>query len=163
LRSTGISLTVELADGVGQATVQFCHPRLMKIDEYINFLDSWFLEIEKMGIDVAGLPLDHLGYSASSNEEYDKIKLEFLTSGKLFREAMVSGRRVGIFEIFKPLKYKDYLISAVELIEPKTGESRKSGYEHAEFTIDFPFEDLVKNILISHGISTMSIAQIFPD
>ncbi|KKU57894.1 MAG: hypothetical protein UX80_C0008G0007 [Candidatus Amesbacteria bacterium GW2011_GWA2_47_11b] len=82
----------------------------MKIDEYINFLDSWFLEIEKMGIDVAGLPLDHLGYSASSNE----------------------------------LKYKDYLISAVELIEPKTGESRKSGYEHAEFTIDFPFEDLVK-------------------
>ncbi len=24
---TGISLTVELADGVGQATVQFCHPR----------------------------------------------------------------------------------------------------------------------------------------
>ncbi|KKU70066.1 MAG: hypothetical protein UX92_C0005G0037 [Candidatus Amesbacteria bacterium GW2011_GWA1_47_20] len=91
----------------------------MKIDEYRNFLDSWFLEIEKMGM--------------------------------------------GIFEIFKPLKYKDYLISAVELIEPKTGESRKSGYEHAEFTIDFPFEDLVKNILISHGISTMSIAQIFPD
>ncbi len=116
----------------------------MKIDEYSIFLDSWFLEIEKLGIDVNNLPLDHLGYSASLAEEYDQIKLEFLTAGKLFREAMVSGRRVGIFELFKPLKYKDYLITAVELIEPKTGEISKSGFEHAEFTIDFPFEDLVK-------------------
>ena len=116
----------------------------MKIDGYRDFLDSWFSEIEKAGIDVTGFPLDHLGYSADSSEEYDKIKSEFLNIGKLFREAMVSNRRVGIFELFKPLEYKNYLISAVELIEPKTGESRKSGYEHAEFTIDFPFEDLVK-------------------
>ena len=116
----------------------------MRIDDYSNFLDSWFFEIKKLGIDVIDFPLDHLGYSVSSGEEYDKIKSEFLAMGKLFREAMVSGRRVSIFELFKPLKYEDYLISAVELIEPKTGESRKSGYEHAEFTIDFPFEDLVK-------------------
>lgn len=116
----------------------------MKIDEYLVFLDSWFLEIKKMGIDVTDLPLDHLGYSAGSSEEYDKIKLDFLIAGKLFREAMVSDRRVGIFELFKPLKYKEHFISAVELIEPKAGESRRSGYEHAEFTIDFPFEDLVK-------------------
>ena len=116
----------------------------MKIDEYSVFLDLWFLEIEKLGIDVTNLPLDHLGFSASSAEEYDKIKVEFLAAGKLFREAMVSDRRVGVFELFKPLKYEDYLISAVELIEPKAGESRKSGFEHAEFTIDFPFEDLVK-------------------
>ncbi|MEK7154494.1 MAG: VOC family protein, partial [Patescibacteria group bacterium] len=118
--------------------------RLMKIDEYSAFLDSWLLEIEKIGINVTDFPLDHLGYSAGSSEEYDKIKLEFLIAGKLFREAMVSGRRVGIFELFKPLKYKDYLISAVELIEPKAGELRRSGYEHAEFTINSPFEDLVK-------------------
>ncbi|MEK7101370.1 MAG: VOC family protein [Patescibacteria group bacterium] len=116
----------------------------MKIDEYSGFLDSWFLAIEKLGIDVVNLPLDHLGYSAGSSEEYDKIKLEFLTAGRLFREAMISDRRVCIFELFKPLKYKDYLISAVELIEPKAGELPRSGFEHAEFTIDFPFEDLVK-------------------
>ena len=116
----------------------------MRIDDYSNFLDSWFFEIKKLGIDVIDFPLDHLGYSASSGGEYDKIKLEFLTMGKIFREAIVSNRRVGIFELFKPLKYKDYLISAVELIEPKTRELPRSGFEHAEFTINFPFGDLVK-------------------
>lgn len=116
----------------------------MKIDGYQGFLDSWFLEIERMGINVSGFPLDHLGYSASSAEEYDQVKLEFLKAGKLSREAIVSDRRIGIFEPFKPLKYKNHLITAVELIEPKTGESRRSRYEHAEFTIDLPFEDMIK-------------------
>lgn len=45
----------------------------MTIDNYSVFLDSWFSEIEKVGIGVSGLNLDHLGY------------------------------RVGIFELYKPL------------------------------------------------------------
>lgn len=116
----------------------------MRIDGYSDFLDSWFSEIKKLGLDVVNFPLDHLGYGASSSKEYDQIKLEFLTVGQLFREAMVAGRRVGIFKLHKPLKYKSYFISAIELIEPKAGELPRSGFEHAEFTVDFPFEDLVK-------------------
>lgn len=116
----------------------------MRIDSYSSFLDSWFSEIKKLGLEVANFSLDHLGYSTSSSAEYDQIKLEFLTVGQLFREAIVANRRVGIFKLHQPLKYKNHLIPAIELVEPKAGESSKSGFEHAEFTIDFPFGDLVK-------------------
>lgn len=115
----------------------------MKLDEYKNFLDSWFSEIEKLGIDVSEFTLDHLAYGVSTNSEFDLAKEEFLKFGKLFREVIVSGRRVAVFKLIKPLKYKDFFITAIELIEPKKGEKTKSGFEHAEFTINIPFEDFV--------------------
>ncbi len=51
---------------------------------------------------------------------------------------------MGIVELNNPLNYKNHLISAIEIIEPKSGEKSVSGFEHAEFTINFPFEELVK-------------------
>ena len=73
-----------------------------------------------------------------------KYKIELLKLGKLVREVIIGGRRVSVFRLTKPLKYKDYSISALELVEPKSGEKPLSGFEHAEFTISGPFEDIVK-------------------
>lgn len=115
----------------------------MILDTYSVFLDSWFSEIEKLGIDVTGFTLDHLAYCVSSSSEFDVTKTEFLKISKLVREVIVSERRVAVFRLTEPLKYKDYFITAIELIEPKKGEITKSGFEHAEFTIDIPFKELV--------------------
>ena len=111
----------------------------MRLDNYSKFLDEWFEEIEKLRISVAGLPLDHLGYSASSGSEYDELKRELLEIAKLVREVIISDRRVGVFELNKPLKYKNYLIPGVELVEPVAGEEARTGFEHAEFTLDSSF------------------------
>ncbi len=57
----------------------------MIMDNYSDFLDKWFSEIEKLGIDISDFNLDHLGYSVDSEKEYDETKSEFLSFGKLFR------------------------------------------------------------------------------
>ncbi|KKQ51913.1 MAG: Dihydroxybiphenyl dioxygenase domain-containing protein [Candidatus Woesebacteria bacterium GW2011_GWB1_39_10b] len=117
----------------------------MKSDDYSSFLDSWFSNIEKSGIDISGFPLDHLGYSVGSSEEYEETKKEFFKKkDKLASEIIFSGRRVAVIQLLKPLEYRDYHISAIELLEPKKGEKTFTGFEHAEFIISEPFEDVVK-------------------
>jgi predicted metalloenzyme YecM len=117
----------------------------MELSDYKDFLDSLFSEIEKSGINVSNLPLDHIGISVSSSGEYEKTKEQFLKLGKLYGEHTVSDRRVSVFQITKPFKYRDYVVSAVEVVEPKAGEKTLTKYEHVEFTIKESFEEFVNN------------------
>ena len=112
----------------------------MVLDNYVQFLDSLIKKIEENGIDISNYELDHFGYQASSDEDYDQLKPEFQKIGELLSEEIVGGRRVGIFKFFTPLPYKNYSISAVELVAPKVGQVCPSALEHAEFIIDEDFE-----------------------
>jgi len=115
----------------------------MRFDQYQDFLRQWFAAIDKLGIDTAGLRLDHMGFSTASADEYEHYKQELRQVGRLVREIEISNRRVGVFELFEPLRYKDHEISAVELMEPVAGEKIKAGWEHAELTIPYPFEQFM--------------------
>lgn len=108
----------------------------MILNNLSSFLDKLLEEINKVGIDVSNYELDHIAYQASSNEDYDGLRPEFLKMGELLREDLVSGRRVGILKLNEPLDYKNYEISALELIAPKKGQKIKSSLQHAEFVID---------------------------
>jgi predicted metalloenzyme YecM len=116
----------------------------MILDNYKDFLDKMLQDIEVKGIDVSKYDLDHFGYQCSSNEDYDKLKPEFEKIGKLIDEAIVGGRRVGIFKLDIPLEYKDWKIQAVEVVAPKVGQECPSALEHAEFVIDTDFDSFVK-------------------
>ncbi len=115
----------------------------MILSEYKNFLDEWLGHIKKLGIDVSDMTLDHLGYAAESGSDYNDKKEELLEVANLAREVIVSGRRVGVFELKQPLMYKDYSISAVELLEPIVNEAQRPGFEHAEFTTKKSFANLI--------------------
>jgi len=116
----------------------------MILDKFNSFLDTCFEKIEEFGIDISKYELDHIAYQASSDSDYDKLMPEFLKVGKLVKEAIVGGRRVGIFELKDPLKYKSYLIPCIELIAPTKGQKCPSAPEHFEFVIDEKFEDFMK-------------------
>lgn len=116
----------------------------MILDNYKEFLDKLVGDIEARGIDVSNFRLDHFGYQASSNEDYDKLKPEFEKIGKMVSENIVGGRRVGIFEFNNPLEYKGHFIPAVELVAPKEGQICPSALEHAEFVIDTDFDTFIK-------------------
>jgi len=111
--------------------------------KYTNFLDRIFKKIQQYGIDVSNFELDHIAYTTSSKEEYDKLKNEFAKLGKLKSENLVGGRRVGIYKLFKKLTYKNFLISGLELIEPENSKKVASGLEHAEFIINTGFEEFM--------------------
>lgn len=108
------------------------------------YLDPYFVEIDKCGLDLKNYPLDHIGFSATSKEQYEERKEEFLSIGELVREHIVSGRRVAVFRLNNKLVYRNYEVFALELVEPKSDEINPvDGFEHAEFTIDVPFETFV--------------------
>ena len=112
--------------------------------DYKTFLDSWFSHIDAVGIDYSSFKLDHLGYSASSKEDYELVKNEFLRFSTLQKEPLVSGRRVGVFKLNTPWLYKDHSINALELVEPRIGESSITDFEHAKFTVNLPLESLAE-------------------
>ncbi|OGJ22498.1 MAG: hypothetical protein A2804_03000 [Candidatus Pacebacteria bacterium RIFCSPHIGHO2_01_FULL_46_10] len=116
----------------------------MILANYQVFLDHFFNKLEELGIDVANLELDHIAYQTQSDDDYDQIKPEFKKIGKEMSEAIVGGRRVGIFQLNSPLQYKGRSIPAVELIAPKTGQVCVSALEHGEFVIKEDFESFVK-------------------
>ena len=114
------------------------------MDNYTPFLDSFFTQIEKTGIDISHLKLDHIAYQASSAEDYDTLKSKFLELGDEASEEIIGDRRVAVFKLRTPLLYKDYSISALELIEPREGQQFESAYQHAEFVLNQSFEQYIE-------------------
>ena len=112
----------------------------MILKNFTSFLDKFFEKLNKLEIDISKYELDHIAYQASSDADYDKLMPKFLEISQLVNEAIVGGRRVGIFKLHSPLKYKNYAIPAVELIAPKEGQKCPSAPEHAEFVIDEKFD-----------------------
>jgi len=107
-----------------------------KID---SFIASVLKNLQDIHLDVSDLEMDHIGYQASSDADYEIQKKEFDTLGKRVSEEIVGGRRVGIYELFHPLHVQQYTISAIELIAPKASQVCPSALEHVEFVLKESF------------------------
>ncbi len=116
----------------------------MILESFTTFLDEFFEKLNKLGIDISKYKLDHIGYQTSSDTDYDKLKTELFPIAQLVYEAILGGRRVGIFKLNLPFKYKNYFIPAIELIAPKEGQEYPSAPEHAEFVIDEEFDTFME-------------------
>ena len=53
---------------------------MIKLDQ-TTFLNSFFQKLNEVGIDISQYEMDHLGYQASSNEDYDQLKQELQKEG----------------------------------------------------------------------------------
>ena len=116
----------------------------MILDNYENFIQKILDKLSELGIDVSCLNMDHIGYQASSDEDYDNLASEFDAIGERVSENIVGGRRVGIYRLNTPLKHQQYTIEAIELYAPKNGQICLSGLEHAEFILLASFESFLK-------------------
>ena len=115
----------------------------MVLDNYTNFIDNILKKLKELEVGVSGLDMDHIGYQASSNEDYDKLSVEFDKLGERVSEEVVGGRRVGIYKLFKPLQFGQYTNTAIELVAPKDGQVCPSALEHIEFVLKEPFESFM--------------------
>lgn len=116
----------------------------MILDNYVSFIEGILKRIEELGIDVTNLNMDHIGYQASSNEDYDNLKEEFDKIGEYVSEKIVGGRRVGIYKLYKPLHFKQYTPVAIEFYAPKIDQKCLSGLEHLEFILKEDFDSFMK-------------------
>lgn len=114
------------------------------LNKYEEFLNTFFENFNQLGIDVSTFEMDHIAYYAASAEEYDQIKEYFKRFGEFHSEAIVGERRVGVVKLDEKLTYKQYQISAIEVVEPIPGEKVEGKWDHPEFVIDCSFEELIK-------------------
>lgn len=116
----------------------------MKLN-HIEFLNKLTSKLSGLGVSLEDATLDHIAFYVASSEEYDDLRGEFLKLGSLEKEPLVSGRRVGVFKLHKPLIYEGQGIKAIELIEPKEGQVvESSGLEHAEYILPVTLEEFVE-------------------
>ena len=115
----------------------------MILDNYQSFIETLLQKVNEFGIAVSDLNMDHIGYQASSNEDYDLSKKEFDMIGDLVSEKIVGGRRVGIYKLKTPLRYEQYVNEAIELVAPKEGQICPSGLEHVEFVLKEDFDSFM--------------------
>jgi len=117
----------------------------MIIGTYKQFLKNFFIEFEKTNIDLSELELDHLGYQASSSQDYENQKKELLDISVLVKETVLDDRRISIFVLNDVLKYRNYEIDIIELIEPKNEYNQNiSEWDHVEFILDKGIESFMK-------------------
>jgi len=114
------------------------------LKNYQTFLDKLFEKLIELKLDFSNLKLDHIGYQASSTEDYNNLKSEFLKLGKLVDENIVGNRRVTILKLKTPLPYKKYLIKVIELVEPKKDQTCPSGFEHIELILKEDFKSFMQ-------------------
>lgn len=116
----------------------------MVLDGYVSFITKILRNLDELNINVEELDMDHIGYQANSDEEYDRLKEEFSQLGEEISEKIVGGRRVGIYKLYQPLKYQQYVNPAIELIAPKTGQVCSSALDHVEFVINESFQSFME-------------------
>ena len=109
-----------------------------------DFIKTKLEQLQKLGVDVSKLELDHFAYQTSSAADFDNLKQEAALTGILKREAIVNGRRVAIFELDEPIRQGNFSITAFELLEPKQGQVCDSKLDHIEFVLDVPFQEFIK-------------------
>jgi predicted metalloenzyme YecM len=111
---------------------------------YHQFIHDILERIRTFGIDVSTLNMDHIGYQAATDADYDNLKKEFDKLGKLVSEKIVNGRRVGIYELNEPMYHDQYVNTAIELVAPKKGQICPTALEHVEFVVPNGFADFMK-------------------
>lgn len=116
----------------------------MILDNYNTFIEKILQKLNELSIDVSDLNMDHIGYQASSNEDYNRLRAEFNGLGVRISEEIVGGRRLGIYKLNNPLHFQQYTNTAIELVAPKEGQICPSALEHVEFVLKESFESFLK-------------------
>lgn len=108
-----------------------------------QFLTQAFAELNSLDFHLkSNWHIDHLCYRTSSEENYQKIKNDFLTFSKLLIESEVNGRVIATVKLENPIYFNDWKIDLVEIPAPKKGKETLEGLEHFEVVIDETFKEL---------------------
>ncbi len=104
------------------------------------FLDELFNHIEADSIDVSRYFMDHICYRVATIREYEEMRVKMSEIATLLTEKEIGGRPISTYRLHEKLRYGDREISCVEVPSPKEGSPYPTGWEHAEFVIDEPFD-----------------------
>lgn len=94
-----------------------------------------------IGVNLTGLTIDHIAYRASTIDEADKLKQDWMSDGVLVKAAQINGREVDIFQLSNPLEFEWFQIQCTELMYPKPSKPF-GGWDHIEVVL-WPYSNSI--------------------
>lgn len=106
-------------------------------DKLPLFLDEIERYLKELGIleKVKLLQADHIAIRFKEIEKVKQFENKLGKNNKIISSAIVNGRKILIFELKKPVKFRNWEINCVELPYPKENQKYPDGWEHIEFVI----------------------------
>lgn len=110
-----------------------------------GFLGRVMGNLGRVGIEVEGYELDHLGYRAVTGESYEQKVEELEGLGARIHRKIIRERPVDIYRLTRPIEYGERKIQFLELMAPAVGDKFSEGLEHAEFVVeDMSLQELIE-------------------
>jgi predicted metalloenzyme YecM len=115
----------------------------MILENISQSIDKIYTKLTELGVDTSKLTIDHIGYQASSAEDYNKCVDQIKRDAVPNSEHIVGGRRVGVFILNSSINYNNQTFSIIEIFEPRAGQQVESAWEHIEFLTDKTLEEFM--------------------
>jgi predicted metalloenzyme YecM len=109
-----------------------------QLKEIPNFVSRLITGLQKVGIDVDELYMDHLCYRVETTQEYKLRYEELQIIATLLTEELIGGRPIATFKLHKGIHIalSNRIVECIELPMPKPSTFYCSGWEHAEFVLN---------------------------
>jgi len=100
------------------------------IGDYQAFFSDLLHRLKKAGINMAGMPMSHLLYRATTLPEYESMRDQLIKLCSEFVETQFNGRAVSILILAEPLLLEGgFTVSMIELPAPRPVHMYPSGLE----------------------------------
>ncbi len=120
------------------------------IGDYEVFFADIFSQLNKLHINIKGVPVSHICYRVKSIEEYERVREQLKKLSVEYVETQFNGRPVSLLVLTNPLFVSgDRKISLVELPSPRKAHEYDSGLEHVGIVVGeklSEFKEKYKNV-----------------
>ncbi|MBC8949518.1 MULTISPECIES: VOC family protein [Xenorhabdus] len=98
---------------------------------------------EYLGLELTQYAADHISLRCNDISIADRWRQGFLQCGQLLSESWINGRPISLFELSQPITLLGWQIDCVELPYPGKKQYLHEGWEHVEFVLPVPPEQLI--------------------
>ncbi|BET96746.1 VOC family protein [Xenorhabdus taiwanensis] len=98
---------------------------------------------EYLGLEITQYAADHISLRCNDISIADRWRQGFLRCGQLLSESRINGRPICLFELSQPITLLGWQIDCVELPYPGKKQYVHEGWEHVEFVLPVPPEQLI--------------------
>jgi len=102
---------------------------------------------QKLHLDLAKYPADHISVRCHQNTTADRWRAGFSECGTLLNETLINGRPICLFDLADPIELGPWKIDLIELPYPGDKRYPHEGWEHVELVLSGGAEDFYARAL----------------
>lgn len=114
------------------------------VNDYTTLVRRLVNAAEASGIVLSGLPIDHIGYRASSGEDYEAKKRNLMAQSQAYLETKPHGRLNTKCRLKESATVDGFSFDLIEVASPKEGTPFSGVLDHIEFVVPENFIEFVE-------------------